>query len=116
MSIDELVTRAKESLGAWAVYTQPYEKDGVTVIAAARVAGGTGGGKGHDKQGQEGEGGGFGLNARPAGAYVIKDGAVAWMPAVDVNRLLVTVGVIAVATLLAVTRMVKLRSQASVAE
>jgi hypothetical protein len=44
------------------VFAEPYEKDGVTVIAAATVAGGAGGGGGHDERGQEGEGGGFGVN------------------------------------------------------
>jgi hypothetical protein len=42
------------------VFTEPYEKDGVTVIAAAIVAGGAGWWRGHDERGQEGEGGGFG--------------------------------------------------------
>ena len=38
------------------------------------------------------EGGGIGLIARPAGAYVIKDGVVQWQPAFDLNR---TVGLVA---------------------
>ena len=52
------------------VYGEPYEKDGLTVIPAAVVGGGAGGGAGHDDKGQEGEGGGFGVSGRPAGAYV----------------------------------------------
>ena len=32
-------------------------------------------------------GGGFGLSATPAGAYVIRGGAVEWQPAIDVNRI-----------------------------
>jgi hypothetical protein len=65
----------------------------VTVIPAAAVRGGAGGGNGRKAEtSEEGEGGGMGLVARPAGAYVIKDGAVSWQPAVDVNRI-VTVGV-----------------------
>ena len=64
------------------------------------MAGGGGGGGGHDDRGQEGEGGGFGLIARPAGAYVIKQGRVVWRPAVDVNRLLATVGAVVIAYLL----------------
>jgi uncharacterized spore protein YtfJ len=79
------------------VFAEPYETDGVTVIAAATVAGGAGGGGGHDEHGQEGEGGGFGVAARPAGAYVIKDGRVQWRPAVDVNRLFATIGAVAIA-------------------
>ena len=30
-------------------------------------------------------GAGFGMNARPVGVYVIKDGTVRWRPAVDTN-------------------------------
>ena len=30
---------------------------------------------------------GFGLGAKPVGAYVIHEGEVTWKPAVDVNRL-----------------------------
>ena len=42
---------------------------------------------------------GFTLHARPAGAYVIKDGEVRWQPAIDVTRLagygMVVVGALA---------------------
>jgi hypothetical protein len=50
------------------------------------LRGGVGGGGGADEHGQHGEGGGFGLVARPVGAYVIKDGEVSWRPAFDLNR------------------------------
>lgn len=109
MKFDELVAKAREPLDARTVYAQPYEKDGITVIAAATVAGGAGGGNGHDKQGQEGEGGGFGVQARPSGAYVIKDGKVRWMPAVDVNRLFATAGAVAVSALFIAARLAKLK-------
>jgi uncharacterized spore protein YtfJ len=88
----------------------PYETDGVTVIAAATVAGGAGGGGGRDERGQEGEGGGLGVSARPAGAYVIKDGRVWWRPAVDVNRLFATVGAVAIAYLFTRVRIEKARA------
>lgn len=112
MRIEELVAKAKEALGAEAVYTRPYEKDGVVVIAAASVMGGGGGGDGHDLRSQETKGGGFGMIARPTGAYVIKDGKVSWRPAVDVNRLFVTAGVIAVSALFVASRIVKFHSAA----
>jgi len=32
---------------------------------------------------------GFGVNARPVGVYVVKDGEVTWQPAVDVMRIIV---------------------------
>ena len=60
------------------VFGEPVTQDGATVIPAASA---WGGGGGHDQQGQEGEGGGFGLHAHPVGAYIMKDGVVRWMPA-----------------------------------
>jgi uncharacterized spore protein YtfJ len=111
MKYDELVAKTKDSLEARMVYTEPYEKNGITVIAAARIAGGGGGGNGKDKTGQEGEGSGFGLTAKPTGAYVIKDGKVRWEPAVDVNRLLGTIGAIVVAALFFGARIVKIRAR-----
>ena len=77
------------------MFAEPYEKDGVTVIAAAAVTGGAGGGSGADPAGQHGEGGGFGAGARPVGAYVVRDGSATWRPALDLNRLLTVVGVVA---------------------
>ena len=112
MKVAELATTVRDAITVSRVFAEPYEKDGVTVIAAATVAGGGGGGGGHDDRGQEGEGGGFGVAARPAGAYVIKDGTVRWRPAVDVNRLLATIGAVAVAYLLARARIEKARARA----
>ncbi|MEV4313509.1 spore germination protein GerW family protein [Actinocrispum sp. NPDC049592] len=111
MKVDELIAKAKESLDVRMVYAEPYERDGVTVIAAAKVVGGGGGGGGHDEKGQEGEGGGFGLTAKPAGAYIIKDGNVRWAPAVDVNRLVATMGVIAVAGLFVASRIARINAK-----
>jgi uncharacterized spore protein YtfJ len=87
MTLDDLIGTARDAITVRRVFGDPYEKDGLTVIPAARVMGGGGGGNGTDDAGQQGEGGGFGLVARPAGAYVIKDGEVTWRPALDPNRL-----------------------------
>lgn len=111
MKIDELVAKAKDSLEARIVYAEPYEKDGITVIPAASIGGGAGGGTGRDEKGQEGEGGGFGLTAKPTGAYIIKDGKVRWEPAIDVNRLLGTIGAITIAALLVAARIVRIRAR-----
>ena len=99
MKIEELFTKARNSVEAKMVYAEPVERGGLTVIPAARVAAGGGGGNGRDQQGQEGEGAGLGLTARPVGAYVIEDGKLRWEPAVDVNRLAAIAGAIAVAAL-----------------
>jgi hypothetical protein len=47
------------------------------------------------------DGGGFGLLARPTGAFVVTGGTARWVPALDVNRLGVVAGVVAVVWLLA---------------
>jgi uncharacterized spore protein YtfJ len=113
MRADEVLSTAKEAFTAKRVYGEPYEKDGVTVIPAVAMGGGLGGGSGRDEGGQEGEGGGFGLAARPAGAYVIRNGNVSWQPAVDVNRIIVTMGVVAAVYLLMRPRVVRARADAS---
>ncbi len=113
MKVSEFVTSAKDAITVKRVYAEPYEKDGLTVIPAAVVGGGAGGGSGHDEKGQEGEGGGFGVSGRPAGAYVIKDGQVSWRPAVDPNRIVSAVAMVLVAYLLSRPRMVRARAKAS---
>lgn len=111
MKIDELVTTARDAVTVKRVFAEPYEKEGVTVIPAARLAGFVGGGGGHDEHGQEGEGGGFGVAGQPAGAYIIKDGRVFWRPAVDVNRLFAVLGAVAIAYLLSRPRFLKARAK-----
>ncbi len=113
MKLDELVTSARDALAVRRVFAEPYSQDGTTLIAAARIAGGAGGGGGPDEHGQEGEGGGFGLQARPAGAYVVKEGNVRWVPAVDVNRMMTVLGAVAIAYLLTRARVIKVRSRAA---
>jgi uncharacterized spore protein YtfJ len=111
MRIDELVGAARDAITVRKVFGDPYEKDGVTVIPAARVAGGGGGGTGQDSEGQQGEGGGFGLVAHPAGVYVVKDGTVKWQPAVDPNRVVLAAAAVVIAAL--VTRAWAIRSRNS---
>lgn len=110
MKVAEVLSTAREAMTVRRVYAEPYERDGVTVIPAAVVVGGAGGGGGHDGEGQEGEGGGFGMSGRPAGAYVIKDGKVSWRPAVDPNRVVTTVALVVIAYLLTRPRMVRARA------
>jgi uncharacterized spore protein YtfJ len=70
-NVDEMFAGARDAITVKRVYGDPIESEGVTIVPAAKVGGG----------------GGFGLGARPVGAYVIKDGEVKWQPAVDVNRI-----------------------------
>ena len=82
-NVDELLGGAQDAMSARRVYSDPIEQDGVTVVPAAVVAGGGGGG-GDDAQNG---GAGFGLRAKPIGAYVIRGEEVTWVPAVDVSRI-----------------------------
>ena len=116
MGMDEVVAAARDAFSSRLVFAEPYTRDGTTVIAAARVFGGGGGGGGHDREeGQEASGGGFGLHARPTGAYVMKNGAVRWMPAVDPNRVITVIGAVVIAALFTRVRMERLRAKVSAA-
>ena len=84
MNIQEILAKAQDTVTVKRVYGVPFEKDGLTIIPAAEVAGGGGGGGGPDGTGG---GVGYGVKARPVGAFVIKDGAVRWEPAIDATRL-----------------------------
>ncbi len=108
MKVTEVLAAATDSMKATRAYAEPVERDGTTVIPAATVSGGSGGGEGSDNEGQQGSGGGFGLGAKPVGAFVIKDGQVNWQPAVDVNRLMLIIGIVAVTALLVGARIAKL--------
>src|SRR5438093_13573102 len=90
------IDRARDTMTVRRVFGDPIEKDGVTVIPAARVSGGGGGGG--DTAGNGG--GGFGVRARPAGAYVIKDGQVTWKPAIDATRIALMGQLVAIVFLL----------------
>ncbi|GAA4524856.1 GerW family sporulation protein [Amycolatopsis samaneae] len=96
MKIEDLLTTLRTAVSARAVFGEPVERDGVTVVPAARVLGGGGGGQDLP----EGEGAGLGYFARPVGAFVIERGRVRWVPAVDVTRLVTVAGAAVVTCLL----------------
>lgn len=82
----------RDALTVKRVFGESYEVDGVTIVPVARIAGGAGGGGGegtdeNDQQGR-GFGTGFGLSANPIGVYEVRDGDIAWKPAVDANRII----------------------------
>ena len=111
MKIAEVLAHATERFEAKIVFAEPVEKDGVTVIPAAKVIGGGGGGSGEDKQGQRGEGGGLGLIARPVGAFVIRDDRVTWEPAVDINRVLATIATVLITAAVVVGRILRAKAK-----
>ena len=113
MEVQEVLTQARDAMSVKRVFGEPYEKNGVTVIPAARVQGGAGGGGGEGPEGQgRGSGSGFGLAARPVGAYLIRGDEVTWRPAVDLNRIVLGAQVVAVVALLTLRAIVKARAKA----
>jgi uncharacterized spore protein YtfJ len=101
----EFIEQARDSLTVRRVFGDPYTVDGVTLVPAARILGGGGGGGAGPEEGgtaPAGVGGGYGMRAVPAGAYVIRNGEVSWQPAVDVTRIALGGQVVAVVLLLVV--------------
>lgn len=86
-ALSENLAGLRELVTVRRVFGEAYEVGGTTIIPVARVGGGTGGGGGDDSDSSGGFGGGLGVGATPVGVYEVRDGAVQWRPAVDVNRL-----------------------------
>jgi len=96
-----LFATATDALSVGRAFGPPIEREGTLVIPVAWVAGGGGGGGadvGEDDHGNGGErpkpgsrpgggGGGFGGFTWPLGVYVVKDGYVRFVPAVDATRI-----------------------------
>jgi uncharacterized spore protein YtfJ len=96
--VRQAVGEARDAITAKRVFGKPYERDGVIVIPAAKVAGAGGGGGGEGEEGS-GAGFGFGLGGQPVGAFVIKDGKVKWKPALDLNSIVLRGQAIAIVAL-----------------
>ncbi len=97
--LKELTDKARDAITVKRVYGDPIERDGLTIIPVARVSGGAGGGGGGhfvEDQSDGGQGFGFGIKARPVGAFIVKDGTVTWHPAIDVTRIITVVCCVAV--------------------
>ena len=90
------------------VVGSPVERDGATVIPVVTVRAAGGGGVGAAPEG-EGSGGGWAAVARPVGAYVIRDGEVAYEPAIDVTRIVIGGQLLAALTLLLLRRILRRR-------
>ena len=105
MRVMDVVNEARSAMKASEVFGEPYEKNGITIIPAARISGGAGGG-GDQNQPQAG-GMGFGVSSRPVGAFVIREGDVRWQPALDLNRVILMGQVVAIVALLTARAIVK---------
>lgn len=118
MAIDETLQRAQDAATVRRVYGEPYTVGDMTIIPAAAVrgGGGGGGGGGRDIDGNEGtgEGVGFGISARPVGAYVNKGDQWKWVPAFDVNRFFLIGNMVAVAFFISVWLVERVRARADV--
>jgi uncharacterized spore protein YtfJ len=81
--IDGILEGARNAITVKRVFGDPVEAGDVTIVPAAVVRGGGGGGGDDENNG----GAGFGLHARPAGAWVIRGGEATWRPSIDLNRI-----------------------------
>ena len=109
MDTPELVAGLAERLREHQVFGPIVERDGVTLVPVAEVRGGGGiGGRG---QADAGGNGGFGLIAKPVGAWVIDNGHVTWQPAVNVNRAILTGGAVATLGLIALRSALRHRAR-----
>ena len=109
MDVQEMVAEMQDAATVERVYGEPYEKDGVSVIPAARVSARGGSGA---ARGGEHSGGGFRVDAEPVGAYVIRDGEVEWQPVFDLGAVIrrgQLVGMAALLVLWAVIRALRSR-------
>jgi uncharacterized spore protein YtfJ len=101
----------REVVTGTAVFGQPYEKNGVTVIPASKVTGGGGGGE--TATPEEAGGGGVGVDARPAGAFVITGNDVRWIPAFDLNRVILMGQLLAIVAVLSWRSVAKARARSA---
>jgi uncharacterized spore protein YtfJ len=104
MQAEDILNRVRDVATVRQVFGEPYEKDGMLVVPVARIRGGGGGGKGTDatdgsEKSRQGWGGGFGVDARPLGVYVIRNGTVSWQPVVDVTRIVLQGQLVAIVAL-----------------
>jgi uncharacterized spore protein YtfJ len=121
MDVQSVIAQARDAVSVNRVFGDPYEKDGVTFIPAARIGGGAGGGGGEGEMPQgggngkagtgKGFGSGYGLTGKPAGAYVIRGDRVTWQPAVDVNRVILGAQIVAIFGLLTIRALIKARAK-----
>lgn len=112
MDVKETISSAAQTMSVNRVFGEPCQRNGVTIIPVARLAGGAGGGGGEAPQGEgQGEGSGFGVSAKPAGVFVLKGDNVRWQPAVDVNRVILGAQVVAVVALLTLRSIIRSRQR-----
>jgi uncharacterized spore protein YtfJ len=103
VNVDEMLSGTRDAMTVKKVFGDPIERDGITLIPAAKVSAMGGGGGDSENNG----GGGFGLRARPVGAYIVRGSEVTWEPAVDVTRMAIMGMVTGIIALLAIRSVLK---------
>ena len=102
-SANRFIGTIAEKLGAVArastVYSEPIEREGITVIPVAKARWGFGGGVGHRKD-EDGAGGGGGVQVTPVGFIEIKNGQAEFRPIRTMSGPLLILGGISVLFLL----------------
>ena len=101
--ISDLAERIGSAAGVNAVFGEPVERDGVTVIPVAGASWGFGGGGGVEDE-EEGRGGGGGASVGPRGFIEIEGGRARYRPIRSPFR----TGVLALATVAAAGSLVVL--------
>jgi uncharacterized spore protein YtfJ len=105
--IESLAQKLGISAKADTIYGEPVERDGVTVIPAAKAMYGFGGGSG-SKAGEQGTGGGGGVAIKPVGYIEIKDGTTKFKAIPDPERVIKIIGVAGVIAFMLVKAVDKL--------
>lgn len=77
--MEAMVERLGAAARASTVFSEPIEREGITVIPVAKARWGFGGGVGHRKD-EDGAGGGGGLQVTPVGFIEIKNGGAEFRP------------------------------------
>lgn len=112
MTLEEILAQARDTMTVKRVFGEPYERNGLMVIPVAAIAGGGGGGGGEPGTENAGSGGGFGMSARPAGVYVLQGDDVRWVPAFDLNRVILGGQIVAVVFFLTLRSILKAQARA----
>jgi uncharacterized spore protein YtfJ len=95
--VRESMQQALDAMQTRVVFGEPIEQNGTIFLPAAKVRGGGGGGG--DTEGNGGAG--FGITAKPAGVFVIRNGDAEWKPALDLNRVILGGQLVAIVAFLA---------------
>ena len=107
-SADRFIGTMAEKIGAVAraatIFGEPVERDGVTVVPVAKARWGFGGGVGQRK-GEDGAGGGGGVQVTPVGYIEMRNGQAEFRPIRTVSVPLMIAG--GISLLLVLRKMVK---------